>query len=60
MIFKNTSAKMKRCGQRGPIPCLQSQVVSACQSFRPVAPLFFSDKSTIFGFLLNTEMGVAI
>ena len=29
-------------------------------SFKTVIPIFFSGKSTIFGFLLNTERGVAI
>ena len=36
----------------GTYPCYsQSQVVSVCQSFRPVVPFFFSGKSTICGFL---------
>ena len=37
----------------GPNPCYsQSQVVSACRRFRPVAPFFFSGKCTIFGLYL--------
>ena len=48
----------------GSTPCyLQSQVVSACQSFRPVVPFFFSGKNIIFGsffFFLSTERVVAI
>ena len=60
----------KRCGQVGPTPCYsQSQDVSACQSFRPVAPFFFLAEVEIFGFFfiiiflfyyfLNRERGVA-
>ena len=43
----------------GPTACnLQSQVVSACQSFRPRAPFIFSVKNTIFGsfFLIQKEL----
>ena len=33
----------------GPTPCdSQSQVVSACQSFRPIAPFFFLAKVSFF------------
>ena len=41
----------------GTHPMLFSEIsfVSACQSFRPVAQFFFSAKTTIFGFFLNTE-----
>ena len=38
----------------GSIPCYShSQVVYVCQSFRPIS--FFSGKSPVLGFLLNTE-----
>ena len=40
----------------GPSPCYsQSQVVSVCQSFRPIAQFFFPAKS--FFFLFNMEKG---
>ena len=36
----------------GSIPCyLQSQIVSACRTFRPVAPLFFLEKVLFLAFL---------
>ena len=56
----------KRCGQMVPTPCYsQNQVVSACHSFRPVAPSFILAKIPFFGsffflFFFNTERGVAI
>ena len=44
----------------GPTPCyLQSQVVSACQSFRLAVPFFFLAKVSFLAFL-NTERCVAI
>ena len=43
LTFLAKHTKRKKCGQMGPTPCyLQGQVVSACQSFRPVAPSFFN------------------
>ena len=62
LIFLALYTKRKRCGQMGPILCYsQSQVVSECQKFWPVAP-FFSGKTTIFVVccFLNTERDVAI
>ena len=45
LTFLALYTKVKRCGQMGPTPCYsQSQVASACQSFRPVAPFFFLAK----------------
>ena len=44
----------------GTNPCyLQSQVVSACQSFRPVAPFFFLAKLPFMAYL-NTVRSEAI
>ena len=37
---------------------LQSQVVSACQSFRPVASFFFSGKSILFLAFFLIQKGV--
>ena len=45
LIFLALCTKKKRCGQMGATPSyLHSQVVSACQSFRSVVPLFFLAK----------------
>ena len=49
LAFLALYTKMNRCGQMGPTPCYsQSQVVPACQSFRPVAPLVFLAKKIPF------------
>ena len=43
--FLALHTKKKGCGQMGPTTCYsQSQTVSACQGFRPVAPFFFMAK----------------
>ena len=63
LTFLALHTKRKRCGQVGSTPYYsQSQVVSACQRFGPVAPFLFSDQSTIFSLLsfFNTERGVCV
>ena len=43
-----------------PPHVIHSQVVSVCQSFRPVAPFIFLAKVPFYLFFFNTERGVAM
>ena len=45
----------------GPTPCFSlSQVVFACQHFRPVASYFVLSKISFLAFFFNLERGMAI
>ena len=56
LIFLALYTKRKRSGQMGPNLCYsQSQVVSAYQSFRPVAQFLFLMKVQFFGSFLSVK-----
>ena len=52
-VFLDLHTKRKRCGQKDPPHVISSQVVSACQLLRFVAPFFFYSKSTIWALLVR-------
>ena len=59
LTFLALHTERKRCSQMGLTPCYsQSQVVTACQNFRSVAPSFMA-KVPFLAFF-DIEGGVAI